>query len=336
MSTINDVADLAGVSVTTVSHALSGKRPVAPATRQRIVDAVRELEYQPSQLAIAMLTGRTMTLGALVPDIKNPFFGELLSAAEAAADADGYGVIVSSTELREDHERRQIEMLCAKKVDAILLMGCSDDAVTYMPAGAGIPVIVVDQMPASGGGNCVVRSDHAAGGRLAADHLLALGHRRVGVLGGPQTMSVAGARMDGFLQQMKVHGLPVPAARRFAAEQFTVPSGLAAARELLQKQPDITAVFCANDLIAYGALHAASELDIEVPTRLSVIGFDDIFVSSMIRPTLTTIHQDIAELGRRAVQLAVRELQGHPASADVTIDVTLVVRSSTDVAAPSA
>src|SRR5437899_2920872 len=114
MSKINDVARLAGVSVTTVSHALSGKRPVAARTRKRILDAVEQLNYQPSQLAIAMLTGRTMTLGALVPDIMNPFFGELLSAVEAEANSFGYGTIVASS---GGEEQRQIELLCAKKVD---------------------------------------------------------------------------------------------------------------------------------------------------------------------------------------------------------------------------
>lgn len=330
MSTIIDVAEMAGVSVTTVSHALSGKRHVAPDTRERILDAVRRLGYQPSQVAIAMLTGRSMTLGALVPDIKNPFFGELLSAVESAADGRGYGTVVSSTELRQDHERRRIEMLCAKRVDAILLIGCSDKAVSHLPAGLSIPVVVVDQMPAWSGGHPVVRSDQEGGGRIAADHLFQLGHRKVGIVSGPRTMSVSDARLAGFLARMKEHGLPVPQSCRSMASQFTLPSGLAAARALLQRKPGLTGVFCANDLIAYGALHAASELGITVPQDLSVIGFDDIFVSSMIQPTLTTIHQDIGELGRRSVELAVRELLGEPCGAtENLLGVSLVVRAST-------
>jgi LacI family transcriptional regulator len=333
MSTINDVAELAGVSVTTVSHALSGKRPVAIETRKRIADAVERLGYQPSQLAIAMLTGRTMTLGALVPDIKNPFFGELLSAVESAADSRGYGTIVSSTELRRDHERRQVEMLCAKQVDAILLIGCSDDAAGFIPAGWKAPVVVVDQMPDSSQGFPTVRSDHERGGRIAADHLCQLGHREVGVLAGPPTMLVAAARLHGFLDQMKTHGLPVPRTRRIAATQFTLPSGLKAAHSLLTRRPELTAIFCANDLIAYGALHAASELDIDVPRDLSVIGFDDIFVSSMVQPTLTTIHQEITELGRRSVALAVQALApGDAQPIDPLLEVSLVVRSSTATA----
>lgn len=329
MTTINDVAQMAGVSVTTVSHALSGKRPVAQRTRKRIMDAVELLNYQPNQLAIAMLTGRTMTLGALVPDIMNPFFGELLSAVESAADSHGYGMIVSSTELRQDHERRQVEMLCAKQVDAILLIGCSDDAVGYLPPGWNAPVVVVDQMPASAGGHPLVRSDHEAGGRIAADHLYALGHRQVGVLAGPSTMSVAVARLRGFMAQMKAHGQPVPRGFRSVASQFTLPSGLVAARSLLTRIPELTAIFCANDLIAYGALHAASELGISVPQDLSVIGFDDIFVSSMVQPTLTTVHQDIRELGRRSVSLAIRSLTSGIDAVDSPVDVSLIVRAST-------
>ena len=330
MTTINDVAELAGVSVTTVSHALSGKRPVAPRTRQRIIDAVERLNYQPSQLAIAMLTGRTMTLGALVPDIMNPFFGELLSAVESAAAELSYGTIVASTELQADQEQRQIEMLCAKKVDALLLIGCSDEAIDHVPAGPGTPVaVIVDQIPDDSSRYPKVCSDQAGGGRLAADLLWELGHRKIGILGGPPELSVAAARLRGFLAQISKHGAPVPRARRAAAASFTLPAGREAARALLQRRPEITALFCANDLIAFGALHAASELGRAVPHQLSVIGFDDIFVARMVQPTLTTIRQDIRLLGRRAVEIAIRALHGDLVRSPEQLPVSIVVRAST-------
>jgi LacI family transcriptional regulator len=330
MSTINDVAQLAGVSVTTVSHALSGNRPVAPRTRQRIMDAVEQLNYQPSQLAIAMLTGRTMTLGALVPDIMNPFFGELLSAVESAASSYGYGTIVARTELREDQEERQFEMLCAKKVDALLLIGCSDQAEDHVPAGTGGPVaVIVDQIPGGAGRYPKVCSDQEGGGRLAAQHLWELGHREIGVVAGPPQLSVAAARLDGFLSQMHSYGRPVPGERQAATASFTLHAGQRAARSLLRRRPEIAALFCTNDLIAFGALHAASELGRTVPERLSVVGFDDIFVSSMVQPTLTTIRQDIRMLGRRAVDIAVRSVRGETVETPAPLPVTVVARAST-------
>lgn len=331
MATIRDVADAAGVSVTTVSHALSGKRPVAPATSRRILQAVASMNYQPSQLAIAMLTGRTMTLGALVPDIKNPFFGELLSAVESEAKAQGYGTIVASTELRQDDEPLQIDMLCGKKVDALLLIGCSDQATLHAPTEDGAPVVVlVDQIAHPTSSMPLVTSDHAAGGRLAADHLWELGHRDVGVVQGPSTMAVANVRLEGFLDRMLELGSPVPRHRLVAADSFTVEGGLRATVSLLVNRPSITSVFCANDLIAYGAIHAASQLGIAVPTELSVIGFDDIFVSSMVQPRLTTVRQDIALLGRRAVQIALLAVDGQRSTDfEVPLDVELVVREST-------
>jgi LacI family transcriptional regulator len=330
MSTINDVARRAGVSVTTVSHALSGKRPVAPTTRKRIMDAVRELKYQPSQLAIAMLTGRTMTLGALVPDIVNPFFGELLSAVESTANSYGYGTIVASTETQLEQEQRQIELLCAKRVDALLLIGCSDEAIAYVPTQPGSPVaVIVDQVPDKGDALPKVCSDQEGGGRLAADHLWQLGHRKVGVLAGPAQLSVAAARLQGFLSQMKANGAPVPRARRARSDTFTMPAGRQAAQFLLRARPEITAVFCANDLIAFGALHAANDLGWRVPDELSIVGFDDIFISSMVQPTLTTVRQDIRLLGSRAVEIALRSLRGEANDAPEQLPVSLVTRDST-------
>ncbi len=330
MSTIRDVAKLAGVSVTTVSQALSGNRHVAPATRVRIQTAVKQLHYQPSQSAITMLTGRSATIGALVPDIKNPFFGELLSAVEGRASEFGYGTIVCSTELRQDEERRQIKMLCSKQVDIILLIGCSDTAATHVPQGNGAPMtLLVDQSPDVANGLSVVRSDHTAGGKLAADHLHNLGHRRVGVIAGPSATAVSTERLTGFLTGMAQLGTRVPKTRQVAAAQFTTDAGRVAALELLQRQPTLTGLFCSNDLIAYGALHAATELGLRVPEDLSVMGFDDIFVSAMIQPTLTTIRQDIPRLGARAVEIAL-ELLTNPGEQRIEcLDVSLIERAST-------
>jgi LacI family transcriptional regulator len=297
------------------------------------MDAVERLSYQPSQLAIAMLTGRTMTLGALVPDIMNPFFGELLSSVESAANSFGYGTIVASTELHLDQERRQIEMLCAKKVDALLLIGCSDHAIDHLAQVPSPPrTVIVDQGPDVVHPFAKVYSDQAGGGRLAADHLWELGHRRIGALAGPPELSVATARLRGFLDRMREHGVPVPPRRRAASASFTLPAGQEAARELLRAQPDVTALFCANDLIAFGALHAASELGRSVPEQLSVIGFDDIFVSRMVQPTLTTIRQDISLLGRKAVEIAMRSSPDESTHTSVQLPVVLVPRASTTAA----
>lgn len=330
MSTIHDVAELAGVSTTTVSHALSGKRPVAARTRQRIVAAVAALNYQPSPLAIAMLTGRTLTIGALVPDIKNPFFGELLSYVESAADELGYGTIVASTELQLDREQRQIELLSAKKVDALLLIGCSDGAVEHIPDGSGAPVtVIVDQTPDKVQKYPTVCSDHEAGGRLAAEHLWGLGHRQIGVVAGPSDRAVAAARLRGFLGRMAEYGAPVPRTRCTVADSFTLTAGQRSAGALLRRRPELTALFCANDLIAFGTLHAASEVGMVVPDQLSVVGFDDIFVSSMVQPTLTTIHQDIPAMGRRAVERAIRAVNGEAVTDLAPLPVSLVARNST-------
>jgi LacI family transcriptional regulator len=337
MVTIVDVARMAGVSTATVSHTFSAKRPVSEETRQRVMSIAARAGYRPNHVAVSMVTGRTRTIGVIVPDIANPFFSELVRGAEAAAMAAGYMTIVCSSELDAALEDRCVEVLGDKRVDALLYLAGDGRAHARLtdPALAGTPLVAIDEelrgLPAIAS---VVTSDNEGGGLLAACHLSGLGHRDIGVIAGPPGLPTAAARLHGFAGGLRQEGIPLPDSRIVHADYYTRDAGLAAGWELLASHPELTAVFCGNDLIALGVLAAASERGRRVGRDLSVIGFDDIFISQLVNPPLTTVRQPIARLGGEAAQLALAALAGRGGGPRrLVLPVELVVRESTAPAA---
>jgi LacI family transcriptional regulator len=332
MATIVDVARMAGVSVTTVSQTFSAKRPVSPRTRAKVRAAAARAGYRPSHVAVSMVTGRTTTIGVVVPDIANPFFSELVRGAEAAAMAAGYMTIVCSSELDAALEDRCVEVLTDKRVDALLYLPGTTRRHTRLadPARNRTPLIVIDEelddLPP---GATVITSDNEAGGALAARHLADLGHREIAVVAGPAGLPTAEARLRGFVRALGERSIGVPPERILRASYYTREAGLETGRAMLARHPGATAVFCANDLIALGLMTAAAERGIEVGRGLSVAGFDDIFVSELVTPALTTIRQPIAELGRQAAQLAVEAVAGRDQPRRIVLPVSLVIRAST-------
>lgn len=333
MVTILDVARMAGVSPATVSHTFSAKRPVSAPTRARVHAAAERTGYRASHLAAAMVTGRTRTLGMVVPDIANPFFSELVRGAEAAAMAAGYMTIVCSSELDAGLEDRCVEVLSDKRVDSLLYLpgttrrhACLED-----PALRQTPLVVLDEeMPDLPARAHVVSSDNEAGGAAAARHLADLGHTEIGVVAGPSGLPTAEARLRGFTGELAGRGITVPPQRVLRADYYTREAGLLTGGAMLVGHPEVTAVYCANDLIALGLMSAAAAAGRTVGRDLSVAGFDDIFVAELVTPALTTIRQPIAELGRQAVRIAVAAIDGAvQAPRRTVLPVELVVRGST-------
>jgi DNA-binding LacI/PurR family transcriptional regulator len=281
-----------------------------------------------------MVTGRTRTLGMVVPDIANPFFSELVRGAEATAMAAGYMTIVCSSELDADLEDRCVEVLTDKRVDSLLYLPgttrrhrCLEDA-----ALSSTPLIVIDEeMPELPAHASVVTSDNEQGGAAAARHLAGLGHSEIGVVAGPPGLPTAEARLRGFVSALARCGTAIAPERILRAASYTREAGLLVGASLLTRQPGISAVFCANDLIALGLLEAARQAGRVVGSDLSVAGFDDIFVAQLVSPALTTIRQPIADLGRRAASLAINAIEGGRDSKPrrEVLPVQLVVRGST-------
>jgi DNA-binding LacI/PurR family transcriptional regulator len=313
-----DVARRAGVSQSTVSLVLSGKGRgrISARTEELVRAAAAELGYRPNVAARTLRTGVARTVGLVVPDITNPFFGPMLRGAQAAAMRAGYTVMLVDIADNRTWEAQSVEALLAGPSDGLLLFEAE------LPPGETRPAIAIEMLP---GELPVVRLDVESGIDQAVTHLLELGHRRIAHLAGPQDWAEADARAQAFAEETAALGLrpPPPLSGDWSAD-----SGYAAGRMLLGS--DVTAVFAANDQMALGLLHAAADAGIRVPTELSVVGFDDIPEARHFTPPLTTVRQDFAELGRRAIAVLLEELEGTAEPALHTeVPTPLIVRAST-------
>ncbi len=323
-----DVAHRAGVSPAVVSYVLRpGMRPVADATRERVLAAIEELGYRPNAIAQALRRGPTQSIGLLVPDHTNPFFGELARAVEDIAFQEDYVLLMGSTADDCAREARYVRAFVDRQVDALLLVAARSHPELGAAVGAGIPVVVLDRVP-EGTGVSTVRSDGVQGAELAVDHLVALGHERIGIVAGPQDLVVADDRLLGWRAALRRAGLPHDE-RLVAHGAFSRAGGAAAAVALLGRT-DVTAMFVSSDVQAAGALTACAERGLAVPRDLSVVSFDGTELAPYTQPALTVVQQPIAQIAGTAMRrlLARIAAPATPASDDV-LDTRLVVRGST-------
>ena len=331
-ATIKDVARMAGVSPTTVSHALSGRRPVARDTLAKVEEAVEALDYRPNANALSLRTGRRMAISLIVPDIVNPFFAQLARGAEDAASERGFQVYLCNTDLRPEREAEHLSRALARVVDGVVLAATTTSpesrrAVTRL-VEEGVPLILVDEMvPGLGVGG--VFADNVDGGRLAAEHLLAVGCRTIAVINGPEELPSAQQRQAGFERALAIVGESVPAIRQRSVP-YRIDEGERATAEILDVEPAIDGLFAADDLLAIGAIRAIHERGLRVPDDVAVCGFDDISWMEMVTPSLTTVSQPIEEIGARAVELLLGCLEGARRYDEVVVvPVSLTERAST-------
>ncbi|CDG80774.1 LacI family DNA-binding transcriptional regulator [Janthinobacterium agaricidamnosum] len=301
MATIKQVAAVAGVSFTTVSHVLNNTRPVSDDARARVLAAAEQLHYVPSALARSLRSSSTGTIGLIIPNNTNPYFSEVARGIEDSCYAAGYSVILCNSDDDPAKQRDYLNVLLTKRCDGLI--------VAALAAGDGellgkmkVPAVLLDRS-ADDMTMDVVRVDNRAGGALAARHLLALGRRRLACIGGPQDMAISTERIDGAREELQQHGAALEQ-RLCRYADFSSAGGYAAARDLLALpdglRPD--ALFCCNDLMAIGALRAAAEYGIAVPQQLAVVGFDDIDLARFVHPPLTSVAQNTRELGRITAQ----------------------------------
>ena len=317
--TINDVARAAGVSRQTVSRALNDKGEIDGETKQRVLDAARELGYRPSRFARGLVRPDTTSIGLVIPDLLNPFFTEVAAAALEAARARGWHVVVYDTAASLTEERGTLEVI-GSQVDAVV--GYFHLPETELDQHTrGMPVVLIDREPHSPRFSSI-RIDGARGVRAAVDHLVATGHLRIGMLDQAARTGLSD-RYHWFRDAMAAHGL-APDAVTGAAQ--SVNGGAEALAELLGHRPDLTAVFTFNDVIAIGALRAARRLGRE----LAVIGFDGLQLGTVVDPELTTVALDTRRIGALAVEQAARLLAGAEplAGDDLVVQAALLLRES--------
>lgn len=300
MATVKDVAIRAGVSVGTVSKVLSKNPTVKTALRERVMEAVAELGYKPNLAARALRTKSLNILGLVVPDISNPFFAQLAKDIEAEAAKQSHSVMLANSDDDPEIEARQIGALLDQSLKGLIVVGSSDQSVSSVRSE--IPIVSVDRRY----GDCrLISADHEAGSALVAEHLYQLGHRRIAYISGPQATEVGRLRQKGFCQKLEEMAAGNPQLQLQTREgQFDYISGEEIARSLLEAKGDVrpTAIASASDQQAIGALRAARDLGFNVPTDLSISGFDDITLANLVVPRLTSVSQRTDEMARRAVR----------------------------------
>jgi DNA-binding LacI/PurR family transcriptional regulator len=299
--TIRDVAVRAGVSTATVSRVLAGIGNPRPDTAAAVLGAAEALEYRPSGVARSLRMRRTRTLGLIVTDIQNPFFPELVQAADQAARTLGYSILLGSAAYDEQRAMHYLDLMVDRRVDGLIIASSQLSRESWQRLIASpVPVAVVNaeatDLPVT-----LVTSENAAGARMAVEHLVGLGHRRIAYVGGADTFTADAPRSEGFRGACRDAGLALGDSPELRGDgQFE--GGERAAEALLAQRSDITALVCYNDMTAIGALRALRAAGRRVPDDVSVVGYDDISAASWVVPALTTIVQQKAEMGRRAVE----------------------------------
>ncbi|MBB2751323.1 UNVERIFIED_ORG: LacI family transcriptional regulator [Rhizobium aethiopicum] len=301
---IRDVAKLAGVSTGTVSRVLNDHPSVTKEVRARVEGIIRDLGYLPDPSARSMRSKVSRLIGIVIPDLTNPFFSELVQSAEQAAANHGYNIIVMTSLDHAAKEADRIKQLTSRKVDGIILVPSNDFHTLKLPKG--LPIVVVDRlMPGYSG----IAADHRAGVRLGVEHLLKLGHRRIGFISGPGHSVPANDRLRGYLDAIEQAGEQADGSAKMAGPPliaeaaFDYESGRSAGNYLLARARNErpTAIFASSDQQAIGCMRAAHDLGIPVPAALSIVGFDGIPLASMTTPRLTTVKQPIQDVAAAAV-----------------------------------
>jgi LacI family transcriptional regulator len=307
MATINDVARLAGVSITTVSHVINNTRFVSDELKERVVTAMHELDYRPNTLAQGLRKGTTKTIGLIIPDNSNLFFAEIARSIEDVGYENGYSVILCNTDNNLEKQRRYTEVLVSKQVDGIILISAGESAEDLEETQvAGIPVVVADREIEQTMVD-VVLVDNEKGGYLATKYLLELGHRRISCIAGPSLLTPSAQRVQGYQRALQEANI-APNSGYLATGDFGMESGESAIRKLLDTQPRTTAVFVCNDMMAVGAMRGAREFGLRVPEDLSIIGFDNILLARATTPPLTTVAQPKSTLARVTTELLIKRI----------------------------
>jgi len=324
--TIRRVAELAGVSIATVSRTLAQPEKVSEATRDKVLEAVRATGFVPNRQAVDFRRQSTSNIVLLVRDITNPFYLEIYRGIEELAFANGYRVLMGDAGYDDARVVRYVDMVRNRQADGLILM------TGWLPASLPEPalptaVIALELIP--GSSLPAVAVDNRAAARLAVEHLLGLGHRRILHVAGPARLLMSRDRHQGYIDALEAAGIAPDAALTVTGD-FHFASGEAAVRKLREQGVDFTAIFCSNDEMAVGAINELRGQGLRVPEDVSVIGFDDMDYALSADPALTSVRQPRLEIGRRAMQMLVDLLSGKRLPQRFhQCDVELVVRSST-------
>lgn len=329
MATMKDVARLAGVSTSTVSHVINNSRFVSDPVRDKILSAVAVLNYSPSAVARSLKAQSTRTIGMLLTSSNNPFFAEVVRGVEASCYERGYSLILCNTENDPERMNSNLETLLQRRVDGLILMcnerhPISENQFTRYP---NLPIVMMDWGPFNGACD-VIQDNSLQGGLTATEYLISRDYRRIACITGPRDNVQARRRLAGYREAMEKAGLSSPDDYQIFSN-FEFSGGLEAMNRLLALPEPPDAVFTCNDAMAVGVYLALGQAGLKVGQDVAVIGYDDIELAQYLTPPLTTVHQPTAELGRLAIDTLMRRLEGlHSSPQTLALTPRLVERQS--------
>lgn len=333
VTTIKDIAAKTNLSVTTVSLVLNGKESKIPQrTKDLVIKAAEELHYRPNQLAVGLITKRTNTIGLIVPDIRNSFFSSLAKGIEDECRKNGWTVILCNTSDIHERDLEYINILSSKGVDGILYCMSSDSIPEKFKEcydllnNLNIRFIMLDrsfQLP-----NLITaKLNHFRGGYLATKYLIDLGHKRIACVTGPKHMEDSNQRLEGYIKALKEADIQYDEGI-IEEGNYHMETGIFAVDKLINK--NFTAIFAFNDMMAYGVYKGLKAHGVSVPGDISIVGYDDIFVSEILEVPLTTIHQPVERMGAAATRHLIETIENRVKNEHIpTYSPKLVIRSST-------
>ncbi len=329
--TIKDIARLAEVSTATVSKVVNGKdEKISSATRMRVMAVIEESGYVPNRIASSMVTKKTKTLGLIIPDITNPFFPELARGVEDVANKEGYTLILCNSDNSLEKEDAYIDMLQEKMVDGIIFTASSSRTeISSALKRVKIPVITVDRDIDGLKSQKKIVVDNEEGAYEAVSYMVTRGYGKIYHISGPMTSKPAQQRYKGYLNALSDKGV-LPPKDHLLSGDYSGEWGFEGVKRLLEKDADFDGIFCGNDLIALGAMKALHQKGVDVPGKVGIIGYDDIYMAQMVSPELTTVKQPNYEMGYQAGRVLIGMIQG--AEKDIELEnlkTHLVIRGTT-------
>lgn len=333
-TTIKDIAEKTGLSITTVSLVLNNKPSrIKSETKELVMRTAKEMNFQPNQLAVSLISKRTQTLGLIISDISNRFFATLARGVEDECGKNNWNVILCNSSNRHDRDLKYIQLLANKSVDGILyVMSADSDWEKAKESCAlmhrlNLPFVMIDRIIEQENNYCVLL-DHKLGGYLATKHLADLGHKRIGCIMGPIHLSSTVDRLDGYKRALEEAGIEYDE-RILYAGNYDIEGGIAGMEYLADK--NVTAIFAFSDMIACGVYRQLKMCNIKIPTEISVVGYDDVLINDILEVSLTTIKQPIYEIGREATKQIIKVIEKGTVVGDKTVmfKPELIIRNST-------
>ena len=324
MASIREVAKRAGVSPATVSRVINGTARVDEEKRERVEKAIEETGFRPNELARALYRKSSKIIGVIVPDIENPFFSELAKAIEKEAYEQEYRILLCNSDDQKEKELANLQMLAQLQADGVILMTNTGEKSQSYEA-VSMPIVFVDRRLDEMGQTSVIEADHYAGGKLAAEHLIACGCRKITCIRGPQDLSSGKKRYEGYREVCRQYSMK----ERFVDSTYKYEDGAKAAEEVLRRYPDTDGIIACNDMTAVSVYKVLQKRGYRVPDDIQIIGFDGVKFGRFLTPELTTVAQPIKEMGKCAVQMILGTVKELPRDREMKFPMMLIKGETT-------